>query len=150
MNAEQLRAKFPNASADFIRQNATGAPIPPLDTAAARIAQATPKGGLRASKSVLERLNKTEARFKRELEARRLGVVGVHRFTLRIANDCRYTPDFDVVSEAGVVYFWEVKGGHVWEDSTIKLKSAASLYPMFRFFRAQWKAGRWVEQAVRP
>lgn len=59
----------------------------------------------------------------------------VHRFegvTLKLADDVRYTPDFMVIAEDGVVEFHEVKG--FWrDDARVKIAVAAETFPMFRF-----------------
>lgn len=86
-------------------------------------------------------MNKTEARFKREV----LSVDGVwdvfyESIKLRLADRTWYTPDFAVIRLGGArMEFYEVKGS--WkaphqEDSRVKLKVAAELYPQFTFFAA--------------
>lgn len=86
-------------------------------------------------------MNKTEARFKREV----LTVDGVwdvfyESIKLRLADRTWYTPDFAVLRIGGPrIEFYEVKGS--WkaphqEDSRVKLKVAAELYPQFHFFAA--------------
>lgn len=56
---------------------------------------------------------------------------------------CVYTPDFGVIRPGGAVEFHEVKGGHAWEDSRIKFKVAARLWPHWRWVWAKWASGRW-------
>ena len=64
--------------------------------------------------------------------------------TLKLAADCRYTPDFMVINrEDGVVEFHEVKG-HWRDDAKVKLRVAAEKFPMFRFFAAQRDKGCWT------
>lgn len=87
-------------------------------------------------------MNKTEERFKREV----LFEGGCFRglfytyesIKLRLADRTWYTPDF-VVWTGAHVNVYEVKGS--WkaphqEDSRVKLKVAAELYPQFTFFAA--------------
>lgn len=89
-------------------------------------------------------MNKTEARFKTEhidvryLPDRRCDYAS-HKF--RLADRTWYTPDFVVWLDGGatVAHAYEVKGS--WkaphqEDSRVKLKVAAELYPQFTFFAA--------------
>lgn len=51
--------------------------------------------------------------------------------TLKLADDTRYTPDFDVINRAGELEFHEIKG--FWkDDAKVKFKVAAELFP-FKF-----------------
>lgn len=98
-----------------------------------------------------EKLNKTERRF---LDEQLRGIkkpawIGIQAITLKIGMDCRYTPDFASIGENGLT-FWEIKGAHIWEDSTIKIKSAARLFPWATFIRAQWKNNQWTETEIKP
>ena len=88
--------------------------------------------------------NKTEARFRAEV-IERLGTptcevlaVAFASVKLRLADRTWYTPDFVVWTDDGA-HVYEVKGS--WksphqEDSRVKLKVAAELYPQFQFFAA--------------
>jgi len=81
-------------------------------------------------------MNKTEERYSRVLEGRRLaGEIyqwWFERLTLKLADDTRYTPDFLVQLADGSLELHEVKG-FMREDAFIKLKVSASAFP-FRFF----------------
>lgn len=86
-------------------------------------------------------MNKTEARFKREVLDELSGVlfVSYEACKLRLADRTWYTPDFIVWMQDGNDRAYEVKGS--WkaphqEDSRVKLKVAAELYPQFTFFAA--------------
>lgn len=62
--------------------------------------------------------------------------------TLHLGYRCKYTPDF--LCENGLKpAFYECKGAHVWEDSMIKFKAAAQMFPCFSFYFAQWKNKAW-------
>lgn len=98
-------------------------------------------------------MNKTESRRAAELTA--LVNVGVIRswayeaVTLRLADDCRYTPDFLVVDNAGAIRFEETKG--FWrDDARVKIKVAARTFPMFSFValtvRKQRDGGGWTRE----
>ncbi len=81
-------------------------------------------------------MNKTEQRRAVELEAlKRNGAIRSWRYeavTLKLADDCRYTPDFFIVQPSGAVLFEEVKG--FWrDDAKVKLRVAAKLFPEFTF-----------------
>jgi hypothetical protein len=93
-------------------------------------------------------MNKTEA----EYEALFLGkfIHGYEEITLRLGDDCRYTPDFWVLGDDDVLEFHEVKGGFIRDDAKAKLRVAAEKYPHFRFKLAQKKAGAWSRVMVGP
>lgn len=58
------------------------------------------------------------------------------RFTFKLADDCRYTPDFLVQLSDGTLELREVKG--FWEeDAYIKVKVAADMFPIFTFVAVQ-------------
>jgi hypothetical protein len=55
--------------------------------------------------------------------------------TLKVgAERCRYTPDFPVIRPDGMLVFYEVKGGHVWDDARVKFQSAKRQYPWFDWY----------------
>jgi hypothetical protein len=92
-------------------------------------------------------MNKTEAEYSTMLEAlRRIGRIESYAYesvTLKLAADCRLTPDFLVINDLGEVEFHEVKGGLIREDAAVKLKVAAKQFP-FRFKLAQKKGKNWT------
>jgi hypothetical protein len=119
---------------------------------AATIAQDGAKPRLRQRSG--DGLNKLERRFR---EWHRLNLAHHQLFTqfitLKIANGCRYTPDFvsvDIFSSE--MHAWEVKGPHAWDDAIVKLKVAASLYPFISFTLVSWDkaAGVWRMETVKP
>jgi hypothetical protein len=80
-------------------------------------------------------MNKTEAAYQLELEAgRQVGEILWYTFeaiTLKLADDCRYTPDFIVMKKDLSLECHEVKG--FWQDDArVKIKVAAAKFP-FRF-----------------
>jgi hypothetical protein len=98
-------------------------------------------------------MNKTEARFAQWLD------IGIREgrfvakffedFTLRIGDNCRYTPDFAVLCADMSFRFYEVKG--FWrDDARVKIKVAATKFPMFAFFGVQWKSGGWEVEEFKP
>jgi hypothetical protein len=100
--------------------------------------------------SLEDRLTKTEREFLLRLRAGVYGKVdwiGIQCLTLKLADDCRYTPDC-VTCQAGQIRLWEIKGAHIWEDSMVKLKVAARTFPFFTFVRAQKKDGTWTEKII--
>jgi hypothetical protein len=97
-------------------------------------------------------MNKTEARFAAWLD---LGIKQgqflaryFEDFTLRLGNDCRYTPDFAALCADGSLRFYEVKG--FWrDDARVKIKVAASKFPMFEFFAVKWVGGTWDVEVIK-
>ena len=66
--------------------------------------------------------------------------------TLKLADDLRYTPDFMCLMKDFTVEFRETKGEFIREDSTIKLKVAAQLFPfLFKrcVKRSKKNGGQW-------
>lgn len=98
-----------------------------------------------------DRLNKTE---KDLLNRLRTGVygkfdwIGIQCITLSVAWDCRYTPDFMTRASDGEIRLWECKNRQVWEDSIIKLKTAARAYPFWTFVKARRIDGVWTETII--
>jgi len=97
-------------------------------------------------------MNKTEAAWANQLEARRkVGEILSWRFeglTLKLAPGLRYTPDFEVVMPNGLIQFHETKGGYAREDAVVKLKTAAVIFPEFRFFLCRRIRTEWIVEEV--
>jgi hypothetical protein len=78
---------------------------------------------------------------------------GFEEITLKLGEDCRFTPDFWVLGDDDVLEFHEVKGRWM-DDAKVKMKVAADKYPMFRFmaFRKLKKSegGGWVRERFGP
>lgn len=77
-------------------------------------------------------MNKTEEAYAAHLEKRKLaGEISDYKYeayTLKLAKDTRYTPDFMVLLPDGTMEFHEVKG--YWQDDAkVKIKVAARLFP---------------------
>lgn len=98
-------------------------------------------------------MNKLESRFALLLEARQwAGEIRGWWFeaeTFALGPEMTFTPDFRVELLDGSFEFVDVKGAHTWEDSTIKIKAAAVLYPQHRFYQARWKCGVWRTRMFR-
>jgi len=149
MTEMQLRRMFPNASAEFIRKNlgteiqeARGkvvAPSPAVDSKpeAPRLRQRQgPK------------LNKTETAFLEWLCARYDPKdIRAQAVTLVIGNGVRYTVDFTNL-RAGLA--WETKGPYARDDSIVKIKVAASLYPEIKFHLVTRDGPGWSIQEMIP
>lgn len=75
--------------------------------------------------------------------------------TYRLANGTKFTPDVtaSIWPDAGgpaKETAWEVKGKHSWDDSIVKLKVAASVWPEVNWWLC-WKVkGVWQTQKILP
>lgn len=79
----------------------------------------------------------------------RVGTVqwwGYEAITLKLADDCRYTPDFSVVlsADAPALMFVEIKG-HKRDDAFVKFKVAAKQNPWATFVMLEKDGDRWGE-----
>ena len=85
-------------------------------------------------------MNKLEARFAMMLEAQKrssdIYSWEYEKVTLKLAHDTRYTPDFMVIGRFGAVEFYETKG-FMRDDARVKLQTAASMFPYFKFYLVQ-------------
>lgn len=100
-----------------------------------------------------QEMNKTEAAFASRLRLMQLaGEIHSFKFTdvtLKIGDDCRYTPDFMVLENDGTMTFYEVKG--FWrDDARVKIKVAARTFPMFRFVAVQYQKKQWIREEIKP
>ncbi len=108
------------------------------------------KTDFKASPSTDEaKLNKTERAYLAYL--RRLGVpsLGIQNVTLKLADDCRLTVDFNYIDENGRWTFVDVKGFQR-EDALIKMKVAARLFPILRFVIVKKDGTGWDAKEVKP
>lgn len=95
------------------------------------------------------KLNKTEYSFWCELKSRTHIWVGCQNITLKLADDCRYTPDFSFIGPDGRVVFFEVKG--FWrDDAKVKIQVAARQFRWAAFIVVQKTKLGWTETAVKP
>ena len=97
-------------------------------------------------------MNGTERARAIVLEARkRDGQIRDWRFeqvTLKLAPDCRYTPDFWIVENDGSVTVEETKG--FWrDDAKVKIRVAATLFPWLRFVALRLTKGAWQQEEYR-
>lgn len=90
-------------------------------------------------------MNKLEGAYSLELERRRLaGEIlrwDYEKITLKLADGCRYTPDFFVVTLDHELTFHEAKGPFRDAASIVKIKVAAESLP-FRFYLVEKKLVR--------
>lgn len=100
-------------------------------------------------------MNKLESRYAAEyLEPQRLvDAIIEFRFEpikIRLADRTWYSPDFLIVTSAGIMEFHEVKG-HWEDDARVKFKVAAESHPWFQFVAVQHKAATgWTFERLKP
>lgn len=98
------------------------------------------------------RMNKTEARYHARLAATKPHArIWFEAVTLKLGHDCRYTPDF-MVQEPGLlghsIAFHEVKGARKRDDAMVKLRVAASTFPLFAFYLCELVKGEWSVKLI--
>jgi hypothetical protein len=86
--------------------------------------------------------NLTERRFAEHLEIRKLaGEIRSFAYepeVLRLGPEMTLLMDYRIVELDYTYTYIDVKGRYVWEDSVIKIKAAAVMYPQHRFMQAKW------------
>jgi len=143
------------------RESASFQAAHPLPEVAKKSKQRGVKGVIRQSS---RQPNKTEIRFENDylkgwLAGRAITSYDYEAITLKIANGCRYTPDWYVEANADGYFFsepsicfFEIKARNmIWDDAIVKLKVAASKYPRFTFYLCAYdgKTG-WTIEKVLP
>lgn len=97
-----------------------------------------------------QKLNKLERSWLRQLRLTHPEEnIGVQSFTMKLGDDCRYTPDFWTLDANGQIHFWECKG-FMRDDALVKIKAAARKYRLFRFVLVTKEKGQWVEKPINP
>jgi hypothetical protein len=93
------------------------------------------------------KMNKTEQAFEATFLQRKPH--GFEEITLKLADDCRYTPDFWSLDPDDVLAFDEVKG--FWrDDARVKIRMAADKFPQFRFRAWRFERGTWQRETFGP
>jgi hypothetical protein len=143
------------ASAAFLRLNphlsveaGVAAPKAAKAPQAAKSAPAPPGRKAVREATRLEKCNKTEARFHREVLLRapgRLVILPQPPRFFELKGGGTYTPDFLALPEGGPVHVFEVKGGYRgpgWEQGVERYRRAALEWDGrgFRFVMATWDA----------
>ena len=93
-------------------------------------------------------MNKTEAEFARRLATNwRAGVIdgwAYESVTLKIADRCRYTPDFIAWTNLNrSIVFYEIKGGFARDDAIVKFKAAREMFKWAEFQMWSKNKGVW-------
>lgn len=72
---------------------------------------------------------------------------GYEALTLKLADDCRFTVDWSVMLASGDMELHECKGPFAREDSIIKLRLAARLFP-FRVVLVTRAGDQWNHKEI--
>lgn len=94
------------------------------------------------------KLNKTESAYLEWLKRNNFQWIGVQNITLKLADDCRYTPDFFSIDN-GKLQAREVKG-FFRDDAKVKIKVAARLFPWIEFIVVRLEKGNWMHSLISP
>lgn len=143
MTKEQMRWLFPQASEAFLKANG------PEESGHEIIGNLLKEWPGKLSENTDEaKLNKLERAYLGHLRASGYPRIGIQNITLKLAHDCRLTPDFNIYKE-GFFTFIDVKGFQR-EDALIKMKVAARTFPWARFeIVKRTKTGQWDHQHVK-
>ena len=95
------------------------------------------------------KMNGTERRWLSELRALEVQELGIQSVTLKLGDDCRYTPDFTGIDDNGHFTAWEVKG-FMRDDALVKIKTAARQYRWIKFVLVRRVKGRWEIKEIKP
>ena len=94
------------------------------------------------------KLNKLETAWLDVLRNRGYVWIGIQNITLKLGDDCRFTPDFWAL-DAGRLMAFDTKG-FMRDDALVKLKTAARAYPLFLFIVVTRESGEWTEREIKP
>lgn len=139
MSREQVAAMFPRASRSTLEANSLTTTHRDIITDVTGHEFPTKK----------PRQNKTELAFGLILESQKnRGEIVDYRFegvTIRLADDCRYTPDFFIIVSLDPlkIRFAETKGKHIWDDSKIKWRVAKEQNSWAEWELWQKKGAEW-------
>lgn len=95
-----------------------------------------------------EKLNKLERAWLTNLRACNYPLLWIQSITLKLGDDCRYTPDFVVLTPDGKLVAYETKG-FMRDDALVKIKVAARQFPMIGFVVVRREKGVWHQTEVR-
>jgi hypothetical protein len=97
----------------------------------------------------VQKLNKLERAYHNYLLALHLPYLGVQNITLKLADDCRFTPDFNYIDPNGRMVFVDVKGFQR-EDALLKIKFAARQFRWAMFVIVKKNGTGWDTEDVNP
>lgn len=123
------------------------------EVAERRMPTPKPEKQKRIINSPESKLNKTEARFKREWLDVWIHEGAIDRlcrhesYKLPCGAGTWLAPDFPTWKD-GRLTCYEVKGAFIREDAISKLKACATVNPEITFYLCQYKGGKWIIQKV--
>ena len=141
IDPEDLKRLFPGATASTLKVNKVLIAIPPKPAVKLEVIDYKPR-----KPKVEEGLNKLETKRLAYLRMLKVPLLRVQAIKLRLADNTHYTADFTYLDVNGKLTFEDTKGPHIWEDSWIKAKVAASLYPEYRFVVVREDGMGWTIQ----
>lgn len=106
-----------------------------------------PDGMVVKKSTDVENLNKLETAWYEIMKRRGFVWLGVQNITIKLADRCRYTPDFSAVTQEGRFHFYETKG-FMRDDANVKIKTAARLFPWAKFILVTRIEGEWNEKEI--
>jgi hypothetical protein len=113
-------------------------------------ADVPPDISIEAKSTDEENLNKLERAWLAELRGRGVRNIGIQNITLKIADHCRYTPDFTGIDADNRRCAWETKG-FFRDDAKVKLKVAARQFRhLLTFYLVTRKKREWLVEIVNP
>jgi len=138
----------PSESFKKLNPHLFGNPNAPLVTAVSMLDKVKPR--IRQSSKPL--MNKLETQFMNEqLRGAGWDEILTQQFKFKLGNGVWYCPDFICKKHDAFRHVaYEVKGDWFTDDSKVKIKVAAGLYPTFIWTMAWKREGRWLYQLVLP
>lgn len=146
MNRAQILAKYPNASESTIRANLCEST---LNQSEVDMSSVKPKALVMRASTDESKLNRLEKSWLSSLRMARYPWIGIQSFTFKLADDCRYTPDFMTIDELGCLTAWECKG-FMRDDARVKLRVAARQFPFIKFVLVTKAGGTFKREEVKP
>lgn len=140
-----IKKMFPNASPAFIKMNAAEESFNPIEIEGIKT-----KADFRIAPSTDEsKLNKTERERFAQLRSMRVPCLETQAITLKLGDDCRFTPDFSYIGENGEMVFEDVKGFQR-DDALVKIKVAARKFTWARFLIVKKSKHSWEITEIKP
>ena len=96
-----------------------------------------------------DKLNKLERRWLAHMRALHMQEIGIQSLTLKLGDDCRYTPDFTTIDAHGHLVAYETKG-FMRDDAQVKIKIAARKFRWIEFVLVTEENHQWIETQIKP
>lgn len=153
LTPDELRKLFPNASRSTLKANLVTVSeeqdVVPASLQAETIEAMRSNVLLGIQPTTDEaKLNKLETRYLKWLRSLQPMWLGIQCWTFKLGHDLRYTPDFIALDKDGLRAI-DTKGKHTWEDSIVKMKCCARLYPFIRFVIAKENGLVWSHKEIK-